>query len=249
MPNNNNSKNSKNKIRNKTNAPPIAATPPSPASAPTGQAPTPPVIQAQPVAASTTTPLLVHVANDNNAGTKLKLQTSYAALVAGLQANYAPNAMFPLVAGDFTRDQLVAQFQQLVQAMQATNAAHQAWLGAVQNERAIEASVSPLREGVHGIVVAKLGKSSPQLTAYGFAPRKIAQTNALTKAASQVKAEATRKARGTVGKKKKLAISGNVTGVTITPIMATQPQTAADPATPPAPAPTATPATPVAPRS
>jgi hypothetical protein len=191
----------------------------------------------------------VHVANDNNAGTKLKLQSSYAALVAGLQANYAPNAMFPLVPGDFTRDQLVAQFQQYLQAAQATNAAYQAWRSAVQNERTIEASVSPLREGVHGIVVAKLGKSSPQLTAYGFAPRKIAQPNALTKAASQVKAEATRKARGTVGKKKKLTISGNVTGVTITPITATQPETASGTATPPAPPSPATSATPVAPRS
>jgi hypothetical protein len=248
MPSNKTNK-TKNTNSSKTNTPPIAATPSSSASAPTGQAPTPPVIQAQPVAASTTTPLLVHVANDNNAGTKLQLQSSYTALMAGLQASYAPDAIFPLVPGDFTRDELVAQFQQFVQAMQATNAAHQAWLNAVQNERAFEASVSPLREGVHGIVVAKLGKSSPQLTGYGFAPRKIAQPKALTKAASQVKAEATRKARGTVGKKQKLTISGNVTGVTITPITATQPQTATDPATPPAPAPTATPATPVAPRS
>ena len=102
---------------------------------------------------------------------------------------------------------------------------------------------SPLREGVRNIVVAKLGKSSPQLTTYGFSPRKVAQTKALTKAASQVKAEATRKARGTVGKKQKLTISGNVTGVTITPI------TSAPSTEPAAPATTATTATPVAPKS
>jgi hypothetical protein len=222
--------------------PPIPAAPQPLASAPTGQAPPPPVTQAQPVA-TPTPPMLAHVANDNNTGTKLELQSSYAALMAGLSANYAPDAMFPLVQGNFTRDELVAQFQQYAQAAQATSTAYQAWRSAVQNERAIEASISPLREGVRNIVVAKLGKSSPQLTGYGFSPRKVAQTKALTKAASQVKAEATRKARGTVGKKQRLTISGNVTGVTITPI------TSAPSTEPAAPATTATPVTAAAPKS
>jgi predicted RNA-binding Zn ribbon-like protein len=230
------------KTTSKNARPPTTAAPQPLASAPTGHAPPPPVTQAQPVAAPPTPPL-AHVANDNNMGTKLELQSSYAALMAGLSANYAPDAMFPLAQGDFTRDQLVAQFQQYAQAALATNAAYQAWRSAVQNERTIEASISPLREGVRNIVVAKLGKSSPQLTGYGFSPRKVAQPRALTKAAGQVKAEATRKARGTVGKKQKLAISGNVTGVTITPITSAPSTGSAAPAT------TATTATTVAPKS
>ncbi len=216
-----------------TAAPPTASTPPSTASAPTGPAPTPPVIQAHPVAAPATSPtLLTSVANGNNTGSKLQLQTAYSALASGLLATYAPSTVFSLVGGDITCDELVVQIKQYLQAAASTAQSYQQWRTDVQTERALEAALKPRREGMKGIVEAKLGKSSPQLPMFGFAPQKVAQRSATTIAKATVKAKATRAARGTVGKKQKLAITGNVTDVTITPVTSTASEGAQAPSTP-----------------
>ncbi len=45
--------------------------------------------------------------------------------------------------------------------------------------------------------------------------------SAEARAAATAKARATRKARGTTGKKQKSSITGDVTGVTITPVTST----------------------------
>jgi hypothetical protein len=59
------------------------------------------------------------------------------------------------------------------------------------------------------------------LAVYGLEPHKVpAPRTAAQKAATAAKAVATRKARGTTSKKQKLAIKGDVTGVTITPTTA-----------------------------
>jgi hypothetical protein len=58
------------------------------------------------------------------------------------------------------------------------------------------------------------------------------------RAAATAKLRATRTARGTTSKKQKLAVKGDVTGVTVTPI--TTPAPASPPAAPAGPAPVAT---------
>jgi hypothetical protein len=201
---------------------------PSPPSAPSattsaaattaGVAPTPLVQQAQPAGASTS--LITSVSNADNTGTKIALQTSYAALVAGLQANYAPDDVFPTPTGNQTRDQLVATFQQFISAAETTKSSYSTWRGNVQTERQIEASVSPLRAVVRSTLDATYGKDSPYLLQYGFQPHKVGVRSAVSTMTAVVKNEATRKARGTTGKKQKLAISGNVTGVEVTPVTA-----------------------------
>jgi hypothetical protein len=160
------------------------------------------------------------VANGKNTGTKVELQTSYLALIAGLLANYQPGDVFALTSGDMTRDQLIAEFQGFVSAAQDTKQSNTAWRNDVQNERAAELTVSPLREGVKSILVAKLGKSSTLLLGYGFTPAKVVVKSPAVKTAAAVKGKATREARGTKGSVQKKAIKGNVTGVIITPVTA-----------------------------
>ncbi len=225
--------------QSKTTAKKAQAPKPAPsttANSTAGQAPAPQANQA-PNAAASTTPV-TSVANGSNSGTKSALQTSYVGLIAGLQANYQPDDVFVLVTGNKTTSELVAGFQQFVQAAESTKASYQAYRADVQAERQIEAQVDPDRAAVRSVLEARYGKSGTQLLQYGFAPQKIPQRTALSKAAAAVKVAATRDARGTKGSKEKLKVKGNVTGVILTPVTSTQSDATpvAAPAAVPAPA-------------
>jgi hypothetical protein len=212
---------------------------PAPATTPVNstaeQAPAPQTTQAPNAVAAT--PAITNVANASNNGTKVALQTSYVALIAGLQALYQPSDILQLSTGDQTRDELIAEFQQFVQAAEDTKASYKAWRGDVQSERAVLAEVSPKRAAIRTTMEGRYGKGSTQLMQLGFTPRKPSTKTVQAKAAGVVKGKATRAARGTRGSKQKLAITGNVTGVVITPITSTE--NVAAPANEPAPAATA----------
>jgi len=163
-------------------------------------------------------PLVTSVANGGNTGTKTDLQTSYVALIAGLQAGYAPDYVFQLATGDQRCDEVVAELQRYVTAAQATKGSYQAWRKDVEAERQVVAQVAPIRAAVHSVLEGRYGKSSTQMLTYGFSPQKVAERTVASKAGAIAKNEATRTARGTKGSKKKLDVTGGVTGVIITPV-------------------------------
>jgi hypothetical protein len=154
------------------------------------------------------------------------------ALIAGLQAMYQPSDVLQLSTGDQTRDELIAEFQQFVQAAEDTKASYKAWRGDVQTERAVLAEVSPKRAAIRTTMEGRFGKGSTQLMQLGFTPHKPTTKTVEAKAGAIVKGKATRTARGTKGKKEKLLVTGNVTGVVLTPVISTQ--TVATPASAPA---------------
>ena len=87
------------------------------------------------------------------------------------------------------------------------------------------------------------GNSPDVLADFGLPPKKTkAPPTAVQKAAAAAKRAATRAARGTTGKKAKLAKKGNVTGVVVTPVTSAPAVSAAP--EPAQPAPTASSATP-----
>jgi hypothetical protein len=190
-------------------------------------------------------PIITTTANGSNSGTKVDLQTSYSALVAGLQAYYQPGDVFQIPSGSETRDQVIADLQEFVQAAEDTKAAYQAWRAAVQKERTIEASTRLEKRAVTRVVQGRFGDAAAVLLQFGIPPRKPVVKTVASKAGAVVKSEATRAARGTKGSKQKLSVSGDVSGVTITPVTETAsaptptaPAAAnAAPANPPAPAP------------
>ena len=163
------------------------------------------------------------MANGGNKGTKIELQTSYIALIAGLQQNYQPGDVFDLPMGQMTRDQIIAEFQTFVNAAEATKSSNQAWRQDVQAERAAELAAAPVRTSVKAVLVGRYGKSSTQLLNYGIPPAKVPTVSTAVKAAALAKSEATRAARGTKGSVQKQSITGNVTGVVITPVTAGAP--------------------------
>jgi pyruvate dehydrogenase E2 component (dihydrolipoamide acetyltransferase) len=204
----------------------VSATPQVPGS--TTPAPATPAPATPP---ATPPPPLVTAAAGSSAthGTKVDVEASYQALIAGLLALYQPTDVFQLKSGTFTRDEIVAQLQTFVAAAETTKASNQVWRSDVQAEAAVEITVRPIRQGLRGIAQARFGNDGAELLKLGFAMAKTAKRSAAVKAEAVVKAAATRVARGTVGKKKKLAIKGVPAATTA----------------PAAPAPVAAPASPV----
>jgi hypothetical protein len=201
----------------------IAATPVQPAPTPSA---TPKVASSLPAliagsgtgSGSGTTSLITTTANGSNHGTKVDLQATYQALMFGLMTYYEPTDVFTLQSGDMTRDELVADIQQFVTACQATKTSNQEWRGNVQTERTLEQQVKVLRQGIKGIVQARFGASGTQCLQFGFTLPKPKAKTATTKAVAVQKALATRKQRGTMGKKEKAAIHGNVSvALVVTP--------------------------------
>jgi len=164
------------------------------------------------------------------------------ALIAGLQKR-APNGSFTLGNTAFTTATLVQLFTGLANAIAASIAARASAKEAVAAERAERAKVSPTLVALTRVLLATYGNAAQILADFGLEPPKArAPKTSVENAAAAAKAKATRSARGTVGPKKKLAVRGNVTGITVIPITV---PAEASPST--APAPTASTAAPTGP--
>jgi hypothetical protein len=147
-------------------------------------------------------------------------------------------------SGTYTRDDLVTKFQTFVAAIESTKSLYLQWRQGIQAERSLELEVQPLRVGVRAVAQTRFGKDGTQLLQFGFQPAKVPVHTPASKVLAAAKAKATRKARGTLGKKEKAALQGTVTSVTVgTPA----PQAGSGATAPAAPAAGSAPATPAAP--
>jgi hypothetical protein len=156
------------------------------------------------------------------------------ALISGLQKQL-PSGSFTLVSTAYTTATLVTALQGSIDALTAVVAAHAGVKAALAALATEQAKTGPILSALKRTLQAMYANAPDTLSLFGLQPRKVAapRTGAQL-AASAAKAKATRAARGTVGKKKKLAITGNVTGVTITPD--TSPAPSPEPSAQPAPA-------------
>jgi hypothetical protein len=142
------------------------------------------------------------------------------ALISGLQKQF-PSGQFTLGNTAFTTATLVQAFQSLIDAINAVNAAQASAKEAVAALGVTMAKVGPVVLALKRNLLSMFGTATTTLALFGLEPRKVpAPLTGQELAARAAKAEATRKARGTTSKKQKLEVSGNVTGVTITPVTA-----------------------------
>jgi hypothetical protein len=149
---------------------------------------------------------------------------------------------------------VVAKLQARIAVAKAVQTTKATWQGAVKADIAATVQLQPFLSGLRQTLLAAFTGQVDALADFGLTPRKKAVITPETRAASALKAKATRAARNTLGKKQKAKITAPVT---ITPATATPVKmpatTATAPATAPATAtatatPTATPTpTPVAP--
>jgi hypothetical protein len=150
--------------------------------------------------------------------TKAASSARMQAFIAGTQKHF-PNGSFTLGNTVLTADALIQLFTSLVSAITAVDAAHASAKDAVAALRGIEAKVVPVARDYRSFLLTTFGTAAQSLADFSLQPPKArTPLTAEQRAAAQAKAKATRIARGTTGKKKKLAVTGNVTGVQITPV-------------------------------
>jgi ABC-type transporter Mla subunit MlaD len=168
---------------------------------------------------------------------KTSALTRVQALIAGTKKNF-PNGQFNLVGTSYTTATLVQAFQSLVDAFAPVDGAHAQVRDTVAALRAAEAKVAPLIKAYTSFLRSTFSNAA-QLGDFGLpAPKAHTALDTEKRAVATAKMRATRAARGTTSKKKKLAVKGDVSGVLVTPV--THAQSATPPATPAGPAPTAT---------
>ena len=152
--------------------------------------------------------------------------------MAGLLANYQPTDTFLVESELYTRDEAVAELNRFITAAEETKTNNQAWLASVQNERQVLSEVAPFKTGLCAIIIARYGKTSPQLRQYGLPPQKPRKVKVETKSAALLKGEATRKARGTMSKKERQSIKAAPATPSPAPVATVTPAPAAPEAAP-----------------
>ena len=123
--------------------------------------------------------------------------------------------------GSYTPAQVTGQLQNLATLRDDVTAAQ----ATTKAKLAVETAQAPtLVAFMHAFIAwvkATYSKQPDVLLDFGLKPNKQPTPQTVEqKAAARAKRQATRQARGTTSKKKKQAIKGNVTGVTVTPITA-----------------------------
>jgi hypothetical protein len=162
------------------------------------------------------------------------------ALIAGTQKHFV-NASFTLAGTSYTTATLVQTLTSLANALSAVLSAHAGVKAALTALANVTASVGPVEQAYRRCVLAAFASSPQELADFGVpAPKARAPRTSAQNAAAAAKAKATRAARGTTSKKQKLAVKGDVSGVTITPVT-TPAAPAPSPAVQPAPSEPATP--------
>ena len=171
-------------------------------------------------------------------------------LAAGTQKHLATIAQLIVGSSTYTPAQAETQLKAFAALRNDVDAAR----ATVKAKLADEAAQAPtMRVFILAFITyvqAAFGNSPDILADFGLAPKKVAvPLTAVQKAAAAAKRKATREARGTMGKKARLAVKGNVTGIVVTPVTGTSSASAGGSASATAaPAPTQpAPATPAAP--
>jgi len=167
-------------------------------------------------------------------------QAEIQALITSIPV-YCSSTVFSVAGQTFTAAQAVALFTSVLNAGSAITATKAAWTAAIQAAEKSYAGDGAVAKEIRDAVALQFSNAPTTLSAFAIVPRKTPKPlSAVARAAATAKAKATRAARGTTSKKQKALISGNVTGVTITPT--TSPEPASPAATPPAAPPPVTPA-------
>jgi hypothetical protein len=138
----------------------------------------------------------------------------------GLTKHFPKGASWVIGQKKYSLTEILKLLERRIQTAQAVNTAKAAWRGAVEQENALIADTESILAAVRQSVAITFDGSPDALADLGISPRK--ERRALTSEELVLKAkraEATRKARHTVGPRKRLQIKGNVVlnGVPSTP--------------------------------
>jgi hypothetical protein len=140
------------------------------------------------------------------------------ALIAGTKQHF-PNGSFTIGNTAYTTASLVGLLQSFADAIAATDTAHASTRDAVATLRTARTTVGPVVSAYRRQLLTMFATAAEKLADFGVQPPKVrTPLSSEKKAAAAVKRKATRAARGIVGKKKRLAVKGDVTGIVVTPV-------------------------------
>jgi len=143
----------------------------------------------------------------------------YEDLISGIQQHLTTGTI-TVASRTFTGPQAVTFLQGLLMPATETRTAKAAYHEAVLASRTVEVRNGALARAMRAEIGIMYSNSPTVLASFGLAPRKTPKPLSVeARAAANAKAKATREARGTRGKVAKAAITGNVAGVTITPVL------------------------------
>ena len=175
--------------------------------------------------------------NGTSKSSKVTASARVQALIAGTQKHF-PTSSITLGNATYTAASLVELLKSLADAIAVVDAAHASAKDAVTALRGAQAKVGPVMLAYKRWLITTFGTATQTLADFGVQPHKArTPRTSAQNAAAAAKRRATRQARGTTGKKAKLAIKGDVTGVIVTPVTsASAPSPGAAPAVAAAPA-------------
>ncbi|HEV3191217.1 MAG TPA: hypothetical protein VGY54_12000 [Polyangiaceae bacterium] len=150
-----------------------------------------------------TTPKTVNITTQ-----KIDTQAEYQALIDGTNSLMPNDDPFVLAKRKISRAELFAEWQSRIDAAKATKSCRLALAAAVAHERQLDVTVKPLRGAFKTFAQSRFGKNAPELQELGFVQNRTPKKSAQKKAAGAVKAQTTRKARGTKGRQQRAAIPG-----------------------------------------
>ncbi len=150
---------------------------------------------------------------------KANVINGFVALRDALAANPAASATYELPSGTFTVPELTEEIDEYMAAVAEVTAATLAFHAAVEKEKKLRATAFARRAELKAVIAARIGKHATGMANFGFAPAKVRVVSPKAKLAAAIKAKATRIARGTMGRRQRLAITGNVISVTIAPVI------------------------------
>ena len=147
-------------------------------------------------------------------------------LIDGVHKFFGQFASLPVGSTTVTPADIVKVLQDRVDAGQTVLTAEAARTTAVKADRDKRAQTAAFVQSLRRMVQGMLSQSPDTLATFGLKVLKTAKKTVDVKATSLAKSKATRKARGTMGKKQKKAVKGNA------PATASSGGTTASPAAP-----------------
>jgi type I site-specific restriction endonuclease len=158
--------------------------------------------------------------------TKASVSALATQLIAGIQKHLANVTSFTVASAAYTPAEVTTALQQLVAIYGAVNAARSVVTAKLTEEKAQTPALRSTMAALMSYVKLTFGGSPEVLADFGLQPKKVATKLTTEKQVVAVARRAsTRKARGTTGKRAKLAVKGNVVDVALTPIEAAPPAT------------------------
>jgi hypothetical protein len=137
---------------------------------------------------------------------KSSRQSHLRKVLAGLKNSAASLPTFTIAQTTYTLARVAALIEADIAASDGATQSHAQWLEDVQRERQLHSQLDPLLSAIKQLVLVHWGhtqESAAKLEEFGYAPRKKRVFTPEATAAAAEKARATRKARGTMGKRHK----------------------------------------------